>query len=368
MKKIITLFAITLMMVGLVACNSKKNNTSETTTTTSESTKKTDVTIGFVTDVGGIDDKSFNQTSYEGVKKFAAEYGLEEGKEIKYLTSKTETDYVPNLTTFVNEGTDLIAAAGFLFEKSITEVAKANPDQKMLIIDVDWIPEDVSPNLLQASFAENEGSFLVGVAAAKKALEAGKDTLGIIVGGSGVIMDKFEAGYQAGIWAVCPTCKILTQNINSFVSAETGKTAAAKQYTDGAYAVYHVAGGSGIGVIQEATDRRDRGEDVWAIGVDTDQYELGKYGDNKSSVLTSMLKGVQTATYKVSKSVAEGTFKGGKLYLSLKDGGVSLPEKNPNLSDEIMKLVEEYSQKIISGEITVPTTPKRPNESELVIG
>lgn len=344
MKKIIKLLFISVLALGLVACSG--NDGKQT------NTKK--ITVGFVTDTGGIDDKSFNQTSYEGAKKFAEEANLTIGEDLKYLQSKSESDYIPNLSAFAGENVDIEIAAGFLFANSIEKTADTYPNQKMLIIDVGWLDAAKYPNVQQAVFSEHEGSFLVGVVAGLKAKEAGKDTVGYITGQESETMEKFEAGYEQGVWAVYPECKILRENINDFTSAEKGKAAAQKQFGAGAYIVFHAAGGSGNGVIQEAAVRRDNGEDVWAIGVDTDQYELGKYGkENKSAVLTSMMKRVDVAAYNACKAVAEGTFKGGVVEYTLKDGGVSLPAENPNVDKAIIDKVEEFKQKIISGEITV---------------
>lgn len=326
------------------------------------------IKIGFVTDVGGINDRSFNQTSYAGVKKFADEYKLVEGEDVKYLQSDKETDYIPNLTTFAEEGVDLILAAGFLFADAIAETAANYPDQNILIIDVDWLDTSLK-NVQQAVFNEHEGSYLVGVAAGLMAKNAGKDTVGYITGQDSVTMQKFEAGYQAGVWSVYPECKILYDNANDFTSQETGKTLAAKQYNQGAYVIFHAAGGTGMGVISETADRRDAGEDVWVIGVDSDQYEYGKYGDEgKSAVLTSMLKRVDTASYNAAKAVADGTFTGGVVRYSLADGGVGIPEENPNLSESILTEIDKAYEAIANGDIKVPDKPQTSADNPLVIG
>lgn len=360
MKKLFKVVLASLMVVAvLTGCGGKTDGEQG-----GEEGAK--VSFGFVTDVGGIDDKSFNQTSYEGCKKWADENGLVEGTDYKYLQSKTDSDYVPNLTTFADEGVDIIVAAGFLFADAIQATAESYPEQKMLIIDVDWLNAE---NVQQAVFAEHEGSFLVGVAAGMQAKKAGKDKVGFITGQESVTMAKFEAGYQDGVWAVCPECTIYRDNANDFGAPEKGKSLAAKQYDAGAYVIYHAAGGTGIGAIQEAAERREAGEDVWVCGVDTDQYSYGVYGtEGKSAVLTSMLKRVDVASYNALQQVKDGTFKGGVVTYTLKDNGVGLPAENPNLDQDILDAVAEYTTKIVNGEITVNTTPKTSAEDPRVIG
>lgn len=359
MKKTLKLLLALVLAVSLVACSSNNEPANTTAPEATEGTAQNDaveekITLGFVTDIGGIDDKSFNQTSYEGLKKAADELGLVDGTDYSYLQSAKDADYVPNLSSFAEEEVDLIVAAGFLFADSITSVANSYPDQKMLIIDVDWLD---SPNVQQAVFAEHEGSFLVGVAAGLTAKNAGKTAVGFVQGQESVTMEKFWAGYQQGVWAVYPECEIYYDNADSFGSPESGKTLAAKQYNAGAYVVYHAAGATGNGVIAEAAERRAAGEDVWVCGVDTDQYDYGKYGDNgESAVLTSMLKRVDTAAYNAVMQVSKGEFKPGVVRYTLADNGVGLPEENPNLTEEILAEVDAYTQKIIDGEITVAET------------
>ncbi|MFV0254727.1 MAG: BMP family ABC transporter substrate-binding protein [Erysipelotrichaceae bacterium] len=345
MKKILSSLLALTVLIALVGCGGSTGSNEEK------------ISIGFVTDIGGIDDKSFNQTSYEGLEKFANEAGLVVGEDLKYLQSATESDYIPNLSQFADVGTDLIVAAGYLFSDAMSEIVTNYPDQKMLIIDVDWLSGD---NLQQAVFAEHEGSFLVGVVAALAAQAAGQDTFGMVLGSESVTMAKFYAGYEAGILAVMPEATILYDNAGAFNTPEVGKTLAAKQYNAGAYVVFHAAGGTGNGVIQEAADRRQNGEDVWVIGVDTNQYDYGIYDGTNSAVLTSMLKRVELASYNAAKAIADGTFEAGVVRYTLADGGVGLPAENPNFSNEVFEGVDfdaavaEWTEKIVSGEVVVP--------------
>lgn len=314
----------------------------------------TKIKIGLVTDTGGIDDKSFNQGTWEGIKAYNIGAKLADGS-VKYLQSTSDADYIPNLTALAEEGMDLVVAPGFLFEDAIKQFSADFPEQKILFIDavVD------APNVLNAVFAEHEGSYLVGVAAALKTKEAGKNKVGFIGGADFELINKFEAGFEQGVKAVAPDMEIVIQYATGFDKAEDGQKLAAKMYDEGVYVIYHAAGGTGNGAIKEAKDRVAAGEDVWMIGVDKDQYQDGVYADNKSVILTSMVKRVDLAAYRAAQSVAAGEFKGGIYEYSLKDDGVGIPAENPNLTADWVKTINEYKAKISSGEIKVDPVPTR---------
>lgn len=311
-----------------------------------------DFFVGLVTDVGGIDDQSFNQGTWEGIERFAEDYDAE----INFLQSEADADYIPNLSSFADQEADLIIAPGFLFEDAIATVADDFPDQNFLLIDA-VVDRD---NIANAVFAEEQGSFLVGVAAALTAQEAGEDTVGYIGGVDFELIQKFEAGYEAGVWAVDPDMEVLVEYVGDFADPATGRSIASIMYDDGAHVIYHAAGGSGNGMINEAMERASDGEEVWAIGVDRDQFADGIYDGENSVILTSMMKRVDVAAYDVSVQTYEGNFPGGEtIEYDLEDNGVSLPEENPNLSEDILSEVADYREQIIDGEIEVPTTPER---------
>ncbi|MBP7095553.1 MAG: BMP family ABC transporter substrate-binding protein [Spirochaetia bacterium] len=318
-------------------------------------------TVGLVTDVGGIDDKSFNQGTWEGVVKFAADNGLVKDKDVKYLQSAAEQDYVPNLSTFADEKLDIIIAPGFLFVQAMGEVAAKYPEQKFLLID-DLVKDangNFVPNVANATFAEHEGSFLVGVAAGLKAKADGKNTLGFIGGMKFALIEKFQAGFEQGVKAVFPEAKILVDYADSFTDAAKGQALAQKQFNAGAYIIFHAAGATGNGMIKEAKERQEKGQVVWGIGVDKDQYADGVFGTaGKSAVLTSMMKRVDVAAYDVAKMAKDGNFPGGQqLVFNLKNKGVGIPNENPNLSADIVAKVNEYAAKIGSGELVVSEIP-----------
>jgi basic membrane protein A len=359
LKKVLSLLLALIMLLSLAACGTEEEPMEEKPAEETPAEEKAeepemvDFTVGLVTDIGGIDDKSFNQGTWEGILRFAEDTGAA----TKYLQSESDADYVPNLSTFSDEEPDIIIAPGFLFEESLTEVSGNYPEQNYLIIDM--VIGDRS-NVANAVFAEDQGSFLVGVAAAKKAIEAGKDTVGFIGGMDFDLIQKFEAGFEQGVAAVDPSLTVLVEYAGSFTDAQIGQTLATKLFDQGAYIIYHAAGGTGNGLIKEAKDRRLNDEDVWAIGVDKDQYADGIYEGEMSAVLTSMMKRVDVAAYNVSEMTLNGQFPGGQvLVFDLSNDGVGIPAENPNLSADIVSAVEEFKAKVVAGEITIDPVPNR---------
>jgi basic membrane protein A len=350
MKKTFSFMLVMMIALTLVlsACGAKNNNKgSSDTNTNTGSEVVTDETgkglkIGMVTDVGGVHDKSFNQSAWEALEMVTAETGAE----TKFLESKGEADMEPNLNNFVKEGYDLTWGIGFLFNDALSKVAKENPDAKLAVID----SVVVAPNVASITFAENEGSFLVGVVAG---LMTKTNKIGFVGGMDIPVIKKFEAGFKAGIAAVKPDAKVEVNYTGDFGKPDLGKLAAATMYDAGVDIIFHAAGGTGNGVFNEAKARKDAGDDIWVIGVDKDQSL--EFGDEIT--LTSMMKGVETAVHKVSKDLIAGTWTGGTTQeLGLKDDAVGLPEtSSKNVPADVLAKVAEYKQKIVSGEIKVPT-------------
>lgn len=320
---------------GNTADNSQAGN-GETATDASK------IKVGLVTDVGGVNDKSFNQSAWEALTELNKETGLQ----TKYLQSNQSSDYVPNLNQFVQGGYDLTWSIGFDLGDATLEVAQANPNAKLAIIDnvVD------APNVESVTFAENEGSFLVGVVAG---LTTKTNKIGFIGGAESPVIKRFEVGFQAGVAAVNPDAKVTVTYAGAYDKPDIGKSLATQLFNDGADIIFPAAGQTGNGVFNEAAARNQAGgaNKLWVIGVDKDQSL--EFGDEVT--LTSMMKRVDVAVKNVTQQVIDGTFKGGQVTnLTLKEDGVGLPEENPNLSQEILDKVEEFKQKIINGEITVP--------------
>ncbi len=323
--------------------------------------KQCDFKVGFVTDTGGIDDKSFNQGSWEGIVKWAEEngYSTENGKCIGYVQSKAQADYVPNLSSMAEEGYDLVIAAGYLFIESMEEVAPKFPDTEFFVIDT--VVEQ--PNVASGMFAAEQSSYLVGVAAAMQAKAEGSDTVGFVGGTESELIKAFQAGYEQGVWSVDPTMKVMIDYAGAFDDPSKGQSLAEKQYSAGANVIYHAAGGTGGGVIKTAMEKAEAGNPVWVIGVDRDQYDDGVYGkEGKSVILTSALKEVGVSTYTVAKNAQSGNFEGGKtLIFDMSNDGVGIPTENPNLSDDITKAMNDAKDDIKSGKVTVSETPTLKN-------
>ncbi|WP_426451391.1 BMP family lipoprotein [Paenibacillus sp. S-38] len=297
--------------------------------------------VGMVTDIGGVNDKSFNQSAWEGLKKVEADTGAS----VKYLQSKSDADFIPNLNQYVKDKYNLTWGIGFLMGDAVKTVATQNPDAKLAIIDN--VVE--APNVESVTFAEHEGAYLVGVVAG---LTTKTNNIGFVGGLDIPVIKRFEAGFREGVKAVNPNAKLTINYTGAFDKPDLGKAAAATIFNDGADIVFHAAGATGNGVFNEAKDRVKSGKKVWVIGVDKDQSL--EFGDDVT--LTSMIKRVDQAVIRVTTDLVDGKFQGGKqVTLGLKDDGVGLPETSKkNVSADVLKKVEEYKAKIVSGEIKVP--------------
>ncbi|KPV56559.1 CD4+ T-cell-stimulating antigen [Paenibacillus sp. A3] len=297
--------------------------------------------IGMVTDVGGVNDNSFNQSAWEGLQRLAKDTGAQ----VKYLQSKSDSEYIPNLNQMVKGNFNLTWGIGFIIGDAMKTVATQHPDAKLAIIDnvVD------APNVESVTFAENEGSYLVGVVAG---LMTKTNQIGFVGGMDIPVIKRFEAGFKAGVAAVNPNAKLTINYTGAFDKPDLGKAAAATIYNSGADIIFHASGATGNGVFNEAKDRLKAGKKVWVIGVDQDQSKL--FGDDVT--LTSMIKRVDQAVYRISNDLIAGKYEGGKtVVLGLKDDGVGLPDTSKkNVPEDVLKKVEEYKQKIIKGEIKVP--------------
>jgi len=242
---------------------------------------------------------------------------------------------------------------GFLWGDAITTATAENPDTNFAIVDsvVD------APNAFSIVFAEEQGSFLVGAAAALKS-KTGK--VGFIGGVENDLIKKFEAGFVAGVQAVNADMEVLVQYITQppdftgFNDPAKGKEIAAAMYADGADVIYSAAGGSGLGAFEAAKEAGAPGE-VWAIGVDSDQYNLVA-PELQPYILTSMLKKVDVAVFDaINTFVSTGSVTGLKSY-DLAAGGVGYSTTG-GFVDDIAADLDAYAAKIASGEIVVPTAP-----------
>ncbi|WP_336760609.1 BMP family lipoprotein [Paenibacillus sp. USHLN196] len=345
MKKMLSLSLVMLLAVSvmLAGCGSKpKEETNAGGDTGGTSTEaKSDLKIGMVTDVGGVNDKSFNQSAWEALQATETETGTA----VKYLQSKSDEEYIPNLNEFVKGGYDLTWGIGFQLADAIKTVAEQNTDAKLAIIDS---VVDV-PNVKSVTFAEEEGSYLVGVVAG---LTTKSNKVGFVGGMDSPLIKKFEVGFREGVKAVNPDAEFISNYTGAFDKPDLGKAAAATMYNQGVDIIFHASGATGNGVFNEAIARKKQGQEVWVIGVDKDQSL--EFGDEVT--LTSMIKKVDEAVKRVNQEVIDGTFAGGSENLTLKENGVGIADTSTaNVSAETLAKVDEYKEKIISGEIKVPT-------------
>ena len=341
---------ILILILPIMVISCQKQNES-----VNDQNKKQQITTRLLTDASGVDDKSFNAAGWRGILEF---YGdswnntASKGIAYDFVTAQSMDYYVPNLKQVSDEKYDLIIVTGFTWADALAEVAPLYKNQKYLIVDVDWVKQ---PNVMQAVFAEHEGSYLVGVAAGLKAIADGiKDPkFGFIGGIPGPIITKFEMGYVQGIKSVLPDAKIVDYYANDWGKPELAKAQAKNWFDTGVYAIFSAAGGTGAGTIAQAKEYRSQGKNVWAIGVDSDQYLDGEYKTGKSAVLTSMIKRVESSVKYALESVENNTFKAEVVTFDTKSDGVGFSDTNSELGSEIVAKVNEVKKAIIDGKIIV---------------
>ena len=334
-KKLFALLMVAVTAISLTACGgSSKEAATEKEAVTAEAETKT-YKIGLVTDVGGVEDQSFNQSAWEGLKRAAEDFDIE----INYLSSAQDADYGPNIETFVDEEYDLIISVGFLLADATRAAAEANPDVKFAIID-DASCADV-PNVTCLTFRQEQASYLAGYVAG---LMTEKDNIGFVLGMASDTMHLFGYGYCAGAIDANPEIKIQQGNANHFGDPAMGSTLTTNFVTNGADVVFHAAGATGTGVISEA-----QAKGIMAIGVDSDQSYLAP-----ETVITSAMKRVDNSTYATVKELVEGTLEGGLKVFDLTNEGVDISESTDLLPQEVIDAVTEVKEKILAGEIVVP--------------
>ncbi|MGZ8738613.1 MAG: BMP family ABC transporter substrate-binding protein [Nocardioides sp.] len=316
--------------------------------------------VGLAYDVGGRGDQSFNDSAYKGMEKAIDEVSAT-CTEAKAAPDENDTIRAERLRTLAEGGFNPVIAIGFIYSPAAATVAAEYPDVNFGVIDgySTTIPKAPLKNLSDLVFAEEQGSYLVGVAAA---LKSEAKHVGFVGGTHGDLIKKFEAGYAAGVKSVDPSIKIdvqyLTEDPNDgktgFENPTGGKDAASAMYQDGADIVYHAAGKSGLGVFDAV---EAAGEGKWAIGVDSDQY-LTVDDAQKPHILTSMLKRIDTAVFDYVKAHADESTTPGFVGYDLKVDGVGY-SMSGGFVDDVAEQIDEASEKIKSGEIVVPTDPAK---------
>ncbi len=337
-RKLFCLLLVLAMVLTLaVGCGQKEKEPGASVDPDKYKGKK----AAMITDTGGINDESFNQSAWNGMELLE-----KEGVEVSFLESTKEADYKTNLDRKADEKVDIIWGVGFMMSDAIKEASLAHKDQLFAIVD-SFYPDGELSNAVGAMFHSEESSFLVGYIAGHMTKT---DHVGFILGMEGDVMFRFQYGYLAGVAYAAKELgkeiRVDTVTIDTFTETAKGKATATKMYSDGADIVYHAAGQAGSGAITAAKEM-----DKWVIGVDLDQSGLAP--DN---VLTSALKNVDKAVYELSRKVFEGEQAGGKtFYFGLKDGGVGIPETtSKHVPQDILDKTKEIEKKIIAGEIKCP--------------
>jgi basic membrane protein A and related proteins len=340
------LVILTLGLAALVAagCGDDEESGGGGTAQSTPEAKK--IKVGIVTDIGGLNDRSFNQLANEGLKRAISELSVEG----RALTSNSNADYVPNLSTLAQQRYDLVIGVGFLMADAIDTVAKKFPNTKFAIIDFPNAGLKSKPaNVRGLLFKEAEAGYLAGTLAALYVKDKGGEQVISSVGGQKIPpVDAYIAGYQAGAKKANPDIKTLNGYSEHFVKQNLCKELALNQIAEGSQVVFQVAGGCGLGALDAAKEKNLQG-----IGVDADQAYLGPH------ILTSALKKVDVAVFETVQQTQDGSFKGGEdTIFDVKSGGVGLGK----ISSEGAKYeqqVTEVTDQLKSGELTdIPTEVK----------
>jgi basic membrane protein A len=306
-------------------------------TDTGEAAAGADISVCLVTDIGGLNDRGFNSLANQGLERAADELGVE----TRVLESKSDQDYIPNLSQCAEDGNDLIISVGFLMGEATEKAAKEFPDAKFAIIDFAY--EAPPSNLQGLVFKEQETGYLVGYLAGLVT----KTNVVSTVGGQKIPpVDRFIAGFQKGAKDAKAGVTTLNAYSQDFVDQAKCKEVALDQIAKRSDVVFQVAGGCGLGALDAAQEKS-----VWGIGVDADQGHLGDH------MLTSALKKVDEAVFQTIEKVVNGdTVGGGTTVFGLAEDGVGLGETSPNVDSALVEQTEAQAQKIIDGEITIPET------------
>jgi basic membrane protein A and related proteins len=344
------LLALVAALLALAGCGGEDDEAGDTsaqteTEDTGATTGGETLRIGLVTDIGGLDDRSFNFLANQGLDRAQDELGVEG----RVVISRSERDYVPNLSTLARQDYDLIVGVGFLMAEAVDTVAKQFPDVNFAIID--FSAEDLASkpaNVRGLLFTEQEAGYLAGYMAGLYIAEQGGEQVISSVGGQKIPpVDRYIAGYQAGAKAANPDVQTLNAYSQDFVDQAKCKEIALNHIARGAVVIFQVAGQCGLGALSAASERNARG-----IGVDADQGYLGDH------ILTSALKKVDVAVFETVKAVQDGSFSGGEnTIFDVASGGVGLGEVADDVAADIVSRVNEVQDDIAAGEIAdIPET------------
>lgn len=349
MKLAAVVLSGSLGMASLAACGAKSTDSN----TASSGGASDSLKVGMAYDIGGRGDQSFNDSAARGLDKAKTDLGVSV-TEAEAKPGEAEADKETRLKNLVDGGYKTIVAVGFVYQQAVNKIAKDNPNVKFAIIDSN--DKDQPSNVTSLLFAEQEGSYLAGVAAANKSKAK---HVGFIGGVQSELIKKFEAGYKAGVKSVDASIVVETTYLTTppdftgFTSPDKGKEAAQGQLDKGADVIYSAAGSSGNGAIEAVSNKPG----AYAIGVDSDQASQPALAKYKGSILTSMVKNVDNAVYSYIDSVKKGQNPTGIKLFDLKADGVSLATTGGKI-DDIQDKLKAAADAIKSGQTKIPVTPE----------
>jgi basic membrane protein A len=346
-SRAIALAGCAALVIGVAACGSSNDNTSSSSSSTSSSApaKGKAIKVGLVTDIGGLNDRSFNHLAYVGLQRAEQQLGIKG----RVLTSKSNADYVPNMTTLAQQNYDLIIPVGFLMADATDAVSKQAPNSKFAMVDVDATSLKGKPtNVEGLLFKEQEAGYLVGYLSGLYAKDNNIKVISSVGGQKIPPVDHYIAGYQAGAKAADPGIKTLNGYSQDFVAQDKCKEIALNQIAKGAKIVFQVAGQCGLGALDAAKEKGAEG-----IGVDADQGYLGSY------ILSSAEKKVDVAVFNAIKQAQSGQFQGGQDIINqLSNNGVGFGKLNA-AGQKYASQVQKVADDIKSGKIkNIPDTVK----------
>ncbi|MCX8058881.1 MAG: BMP family ABC transporter substrate-binding protein [Spirochaetes bacterium] len=341
-RKIFFVLLSVLIIFSLVLVSCKKSE------------KKVGIKVAMATDVGGLGDKSFNDGSYAGLQKAASEFGVS----ASVVESKEQTDYIPNLTGLAEDGNKVVFAVGFLMADALIEAASKNPNTFFAGVDIFVDPEKAPKNAIGILFKEQESGYLAGVLAGlltKKYYKISpklndKNVVGMVLGMDIPPVERFQAGFYAGVKYVNPECEVISIVTGSFNDQAKGKEAALTLINKGADIIFQIAGATGIGVINACKEKG-----ILAIGVDVDQNNLAP-----DTVITSAVKGITQATYLIVKYYLDKNLVGGQNYtFGIKEDSTGLApfhDFDSIIPQEVKDFINQVIKDMKEGKIVPPAT------------
>ena len=346
MRNIISKIGVVLLVLGFVGVLAFAINTGFKIATGLEDDDR--FSVSMVTDGGGINDQSFQESSWKGMQELAKETGVK----VSYVECPQTSDFLIHIDKLADENTDLIWGIGYKLADTIELAAKTNPEINYALADF-TLGDKTPDNVTCAVFRSEESSFVVGYIAG---MTTKTDCVGFVGGIKGLVIDQFEYGYLAGVKYASKklgkNIDVKVQYAESFTDSAKGKAIAMKMY-DECDVIFHAAGGAGVGVIEAAKETGN-----YVIGVDKDQLSLAP-----KNVLTSAIKDVGKAVKMISIKSLNGESIGGQTFsYGIKENCVGIPEENPNLDPNVYKAAIEIQEKISDGKIVSPGTEKDYNE------